>query len=132
MLRLIQIDNGQFDLAFADPAMADNIDDVETIVYAALFTDHEAPDDRVTDTYDRRGWWADPAAGSGIWFVRRQALSDDARAEALDMVRRTLEKRATGLSDIVVTINSLDGPNNLYLTITGTYKARKFTTRVLL
>lgn len=132
MLRLVQIDNGQFDLTFADPAMTDNIDEVETIIYVALFTDQEAPDDRVTDEYDRRGWWADPSAGSGLWYVRRQALSDDARAEALDMVRRTLEKRATGLSDIVVTINSVADPNNLYLTITGTYKARKFTTRVLL
>ena len=63
MLRLVQIDNGQFDLDFADPAAADNIDEVETIIYAALFTDQEAPDDRVADQYDRRGWWAGPAAG---------------------------------------------------------------------
>ena len=42
MLRLVQIDNGRFDLAFADTTATDNMDDVETIVYAALFTDHEA------------------------------------------------------------------------------------------
>lgn len=130
MLRLIQTDNGQFDLAFSDPASANNMDDVETIIYAALFTDQEAPDDWVNDRYDRRGWWADPAAGSGLWYVRRQALSDEARMEALDMVRRTLEKRSAGLSDVVVAIDGLADPSNLYLIISGTYKARKFTTRV--
>lgn len=130
MLRLIQTDNGQFDLAFSDPAMANNMDDVETIIYAALFTDQEAPDDRVTDTYESRGWWADPKAGSGLWYVRRQALSDEARMEALDMVRRTLEKRSTGLSDVVVTVDDLADPSNMYLNIAGKYKSRKFTTRV--
>ena len=130
MLRLIQIDNGKFDLAFADSTAADNIDEVETIIYAALFTDQEAPNDRIDDQYDRRGWWADPAAGSGLWYVRRQALSDEARIEALDMVRRTLEKRSTGLSDVIVTIIGLTDPNNMFLNISGIYKARKFTTRV--
>lgn len=132
MLRLVQIDNGRFDLAFADPASTDNMDDVETIVYAALFTDQEAPDERIDDRYDRRGWWADPAAGSGLWHVRRQALTDAARAEALDMVRQTLEKRAAGLSDITVSMEDPVNPDSLYLTITGAYRSRKFTLKVTL
>ena len=132
MLRLVQIDNGRFDLAFADTAATDNMDDVETIVYAALFTDQEAPDARIDDRYDRRGWWADPAAGSGLWHVRRQALTDTVRAEALDMVRQTLEKRAAGLSDITVSMEDSVNPDSLYLTITGTYRSRKFTLKVTL
>lgn len=132
MLRLVQIDNGRFDLAFADTTATDNMDDVETIVYAALFTDQEAPDERIDDRYDRRGWWADPAAGSGLWHVRRQALTDTARAEALDMVRQTLEKRAVGLSDITVSMEDSVNPDSLYLTITGTYRSRKFTLKVTL
>lgn len=132
MLRLVQIDNGRFDLAFADTTATDNMDDVETIVYAALFTDQEAPDTRIDDRYDRRGWWADSTAGSGLWHVRRQALTDTARAEALDMVRQTLEKRAVGLSDITVSMEDSVNPDSLYLTITGTYRSRKFTLKVTL
>lgn len=132
MLRLVQIDNERFDLAFADTTITDNMDDVETIVYAALFTDQKAPDERIDDRYDRRGWWADPAAGSGLWHVRRQALTDAARAEALDMVRQTLEKRTAGLSDIAVSMEDLVNPDSLYLTITGTYRSRKFTLKVTL
>ena len=132
MLRLVQIDDGRFDLAFADTVATDNMDDVETIVYAALFTDQAAPDERIDDRYDRRGWWADPAAGSGLWHVRRQALTDAARAEALDMVRQTLEKRAAGLSDITVSMEDSVNPDSLYLTITGTCRSRKFTLKVTL
>ncbi|MCZ4065650.1 phage GP46 family protein [Oxalobacter aliiformigenes] len=132
MLRLVRIDNGRFDLAFADTTITDNMDDVETIVYAALFTDQEAPDERIDDRYDRHGWWADPAAGSGLWHIRRQALTDAARAEALDMVRQTLEKRTAGLSDIVVSMEDSVNPDSLYLTITGTYRSRKFTLKVTL
>nr|DAI57567.1 MAG TPA: hypothetical protein [Caudoviricetes sp.] len=55
-----------------------------------------------------------------------------ARAEALDMVRQTLEKRAVGLSDITVSMEDSVNPDSLYLTITGTYRSRKFTLKVTL
>lgn len=131
MLKLVQIDNSCFDLAFADKT-ANNMDDVKTIVYAALFTDQEALDGRVDDRYERRGWWANPTTGSGLWYVRRQALTGTARSEALDMVRQTLKKRAPGLSDISVEMDETKNPDSLYLTIAGTYRSRKFTLRVAL
>ena len=85
MLKLVQIDNGVFDLAFDDPALQDENAAVQTLIYASLFTDQIAPAERVADPFDQRGWWHDPARGTGLWYVRRQALSDKARAEALNM-----------------------------------------------
>ena len=59
-------------------------------------------------------------------------MNDAARAEALDMVRQTLDKRAAGLSDITVSMEDSVNPDSLYLTITGTYRSRKFTLKVTL
>jgi phage gp46-like protein len=72
MLKIVQTDLGVFDLAFDDPALNDEDAAVATLVYVAFFTDAEAPVDREPDRYNRRGWWADPAKGSGLWHVRRQ------------------------------------------------------------
>lgn len=101
MLKLEQIDNGMFDLAFDDPGAGDADAAIATLVYAALFTDAEAPDRRVPDRYERKGWWAAPAAGSGLWYVRRQGLSGSARREAVDMVRQALADH--GFADISIT-----------------------------
>lgn len=101
MLKLVQIDNGVFDLQFDDPALADDDAAIQTLVYAVLFTDAEAPERRVLDRYERRGWWAKPTAGSGIWHVRRQPLSQSARNEALAMVEQALvEHGVTNVSVI--------------------------------
>nr|VFK58500.1 MAG: Phage protein GP46 [Candidatus Kentron sp. TUN]VFK61620.1 MAG: Phage protein GP46 [Candidatus Kentron sp. TUN]VFK67360.1 MAG: Phage protein GP46 [Candidatus Kentron sp. TUN] len=85
MLKLIQTDCGVFDLA-SDDAMDDANAAAATLIFAALFTDAESPTSRVTDSYDRRGWWADAEAGTGLWHVRRQPLDDAARREALESV----------------------------------------------
>lgn len=103
MLNLVryEVDGRQvFDLAVAslDAAEAAN-QAVASAVYAALFTDARAPADRVADS--RRGWWANPDAGSGLWYVRRQALGSAARLEALETVRQALAERPA-LSGVVV------------------------------
>ena len=131
MLQLIQTDWGQFDLAIDDQADADAA--AATLVYAALFTDAEAPETRAA-RYDRRGWYADPTAGSGLWHVRRQALNDNARREALAMVRSALTKRAPGLVDVDVqeapADTSAGNISRVSLAVSGFHNGRKFIVRI--
>jgi hypothetical protein len=133
MLKLVQVDNAVFDLAFDDPAADDADAAVATLVYAALFTDAEAPIERVPDRFDRRGWWADPAVGSGIWHVRRQPLGSSARREAIGMLKRSLEVRTPGLSDIDVreiALASGGSVSSVVAEITGLHNGRSFVLRV--
>ncbi|WAR43593.1 phage GP46 family protein [Methylomonas rapida] len=130
MLKLVQIDNGVFDLVFDDPALNDAEAAIQTLVYAVLFTDQEAPDSRVPDRYERRGWWADPAAGTGIWHVRRQPLSQSARREAIFRVEQALIDH--GLSDVSVTEDPAGAGNvsGVFLRISGLHNGRTFTLSV--
>lgn len=127
MLRLIQTDTGQYDLAPDDGGEASA---VETLVLAALLTDAEAPDSREPDRYHRRGWWADHQAGTGLWHVRRQALSDAARREAIGMVRTALVMH--GLTDLsILDVTPAAGSvSSLLLEISGRHDGRQFVTRV--
>lgn len=130
MLKLVQIDNGVFDLAFDDPALADEDAKAATLIYAALFTDQEAPEEKVPDRYERRGYWDDAQAGTGLWYVRRQALSGAARSEALGMVRDALTKHAPALKDVVV--QEIEHPgssgsvSSVFMSITGSHNGEKF------
>jgi hypothetical protein len=132
MLKLVQIDNGVFDLAFADPAQADDGAAVETLVYGVLFADAEAPADRVPDRYERRGWWADPAKGSGLWHVRRQPLGSAARRETLAMIEAALARRDPGLSGIEATelTGSAGNVSSVLIRIAGQYNGRQFVVKV--
>lgn len=131
MLQLIQTDWGQFDLATDDQVDADAA--AATLVYAALFTDAEAPESRAA-RYDRRGWYADPTAGSGLWHVRRQALNTNARREALAMVRAALTQRAPGLADVdvqeVPADTSAGNISRVSLAVSGFHNGRKFIVRI--
>ncbi|MCQ8116094.1 phage GP46 family protein [Methylomonas rosea] len=126
MLKLVQIDNGVFDLQFDDPALADEQAALETLVFAALFTDAEAPSRRVPDRYERRGWWADPAKGTGLWYLRRQGLGDAARREAIFMVEQAL--RDHGLNDVSVIEDPAAAGNvsGVFLLISGSHNGRTF------
>lgn len=130
MLKLIQTDWGVFDLVFDDPAQGDADAAAATLVYGVLFTDAEAPAGRVDDSFDRRGWWADPEAGSGLWHVRRQPLNSSARREALAMIHTALTKRAPALSDVEVQEVTLPDPagnvSSVFLEVTGFHNGRKF------
>ncbi|MDT4329755.1 phage GP46 family protein [Methylomonas sp. MV1] len=130
MLKLIQVDNGVFDIRFDDPVLADEQAALVTLVFAALFTDVEAPERRVPDRYERRGWWADPAKGTGLWYLRRQGLGDDARREALFMVKQALIDH--GLTDVVVTEDPAGAGNvsGVFLLISGLHNGRTFTVSV--
>lgn len=132
MLKLVQIDNGVFDLAADNPAAKDDDAAVATLVYAALFTDARAPSDRAGGPYARRGWWEDPEAGSGLWYVRWQALSDKARAEALNMVRQALATHAPALANIEISdLTSHPGNvSSVILKVTGTHNGRQFIVNV--
>lgn len=132
MLKLVQIDNGVFDLAFDDPALNDAAAAVETLVYAALFTDAEAPVYRVPDRYERRGWWADPAKGSGLWHVRRQPLGDAARRETLDGIAATLSAYSPALTGVQVTdITAGAGKvSSVLLQISGQHNGRSVLVKV--
>lgn len=125
MLKLVQIDNGIFDLVFDDPALNDADAAIQTLVYTVLFTDAEAPENRVSDRYERRGWWADPAAGTGIWHVRRQPLSDAARRETLAMVEQALLDH--GLTEVSVSEQRVAGSvSSVFMAITGLHNGRTF------
>ena len=130
MLKLVQTDWGQFDLALDDPALADDAAAVATLVYGVLFSDAEAPASREPDRYFRRGWWADPQAGSPLWHVRRQPLSSAARREALEGVRSTLMSRAPALTDLDVREVSDPQPagniSSVLIEVTGLHNGRKF------
>jgi phage gp46-like protein len=127
MLKLVQIDNGVFDLIVDDPMLSDANAAVSTLVYAALFTDAEAPVSRVADRYERRGWWDNPKAGSGLWHVRRQALGSAARREALDLVRQALVSHAPALSDVIVTeAGSAGNVSSVILEIRAKHNGRQF------
>lgn len=124
MLGLIQMAPGAFDLVFDDGS-----DDmaVATLVYAALCTDVRAPAGRVAAPLDQRGWWADPAVGSGLWYVRRQPLGSAARHEALAMVNAALASRAPALIDVVVTgLPAAGNVSGVFLQVTGFHNGRKF------
>lgn len=130
MLKLVQIDNGVFDLAFDDPALANEDAAVATVVYAALFSDAEAPADRVADRYERRGWWADPARGSLLWLVRRQPLGSAARRETLAIIEQALTGH--GLSEVQVTEQSAAAGNvsSVFLQVSGQHNGRDFMMKV--
>ncbi len=133
MLKLVQTDWGAFDLAFDDPALNDADAATATLVYGVLFTDAEAPASRVPDSFDRRGWWADAQAGSGLWHVRRQPLNSNARREALAMIRAALTTRAPALTDIQTQEVTLAEPagnvSSVFLEVTGYHNGRKFIVR---
>lgn len=130
MLNLVQTDNGVFDLVYDDTVIVDPDDAaIQTLVYAVLFTDQEAPERRVPDRYERRGWWADAMAGTGLWHVRRQALSDSARREALFMVEQALLEH--GVTAVSVTEQPVAGSvSSLFMRVGGLHNGRTFTMSV--
>ncbi len=132
MLKLVQTDWGKFDVAFDDPALADDDAAAATLVYAVLNTDAEAPDGRVSDSFDRRGWWEDPTAGTGLWYVRRQPLNSAARREAINMVRTALIAQAPALTNVnvqEVTNESAGNVSSVVLEVSGSHNGRKFIVR---
>jgi phage gp46-like protein len=134
MIKLVQTRPCEFDLVFDDPAMADEAAAIATVVYAVLFTDQEAPDSRVSDPWDRRGWYNDPQAGSGLWHVRRQPLTAAARQEAVSMVETALRARDPAISGLLV--EAVDSPDpasdvsSVHLSISGISGGREFLLRV--
>jgi len=136
MLKLIQTRPGQFDLAPDDPAENNEQTAIETLIYATLFTDQEAPARRVPDKFDRRGWYKNPQAGSGIWHVRRQPLTADARREAIAQIEQALKRASAALSNVsvreVISPDPAGNISSLSLEITGSHNGRKFLTRVSL
>jgi phage gp46-like protein len=140
MLKIIQTAPGEFDLTFDDPALNDEDAAVATLVYAILFVDAEAPPERAPDRYERRGWWAEPARGSGLWHVRRQPLGSAARAETLAMLADALSKADPALKDVQVseitaasTGSGQDSTGNVsrvVVQVTGTHNGRQFLVKV--
>lgn len=135
MLKLIQTDWGVFDLAYDDPAADDAAAAVATVIYARLFSDAEAPSSREPDTYERRGWWANTAAGSGLWHVRRQALGSAARAESLGMIRQALAAADPALTGVVVD-EEVSGSaasgnvSSMVVSVVGFHNGRQFLVKV--
>ena len=135
MLKLLQTSLGRFDLAFDDPAKQDRLATAATIVYTSIFTDAEAPLSRVDgDAYERRGYYADPKAGSGCWHVRRQVLTRNARIESISEVKRALQRDHDGLSYISVSeaSGSARNPTGVILDISAAYAGENVLVKVSL
>jgi phage gp46-like protein len=130
MLKLIQTGPCEFDLAADDPAGDDANAAAETLVYAALFTDQEAPPRRVPEQWDRRGWYKSPQAGSGLWHVRRQPLTPAARLEAVAMIEQTLRRAAPALENLAVQETPAGNVSSVIVAITGNYRGRQIIVRV--
>lgn len=130
MLQLTRIEGGRFDLA-ADTAQDAASAAAATVVYAALYTDAKAPTDVVADAFVARGWWADPTAGTGLWYVRWQALDDRARAEAMRMVEQALLVRAPALASVSVSVDQTTelvagNVSQVSLAVSGQHNGRAF------
>ncbi|MEQ1667125.1 MAG: phage GP46 family protein [Sulfuriferula sp.] len=130
MLKLVQTQNGLFDLAVDDLTQQSDVSAVESLIYAVLFVDAEAPPARVADRYERRGWWANPSAGSGLWHVRRQPLGSAARRETLAMISAALVK--CGLQSVQVTelAGSAGHVSRVSLQMSGLHNGRQFLVKV--
>lgn len=118
MLALQQVDNGRFDL------VVDNSVDalVQTVVFAALFTDAENVN--ALDKFDRRGWWGGDV-GTGLWWVRSQPLSDEVRADVVDMVFDALVHH--GFDNVqVLDVSGSNNVSSLILQLSGTYTGYNF------
>lgn len=128
MLKLVQTEYGHFDLAVIEPTEDAGKARAKTAVYAALFTDQIAPADRVEDGENRRGWWYDETLGTGLWYVRRQALTDSAKRETIRMIREALTN-TEGMTDIEVTdISAQRNVSLMVLDIRGAYYGVEFQT----
>jgi phage gp46-like protein len=133
MLKLIQTNWCEFNLAFDDPTAVDTDAAVATLVFAVLFTDQQAPAARVSDPYDRRGWYKDAEAGSGLWHIRRQPLTPEAEREAVARVEMALKTKTPAL--VGVTVQAVKTPDpagnvsSVYLEIAGLHNGHKFLIR---
>ncbi len=127
MLKLVLTPDGGFDLAFDDPALADEDAALATLVYGVLFTDAQAPAARVPEQWERRGWWGKPQAGSPLWHVRRQPLSEAARREAIAAIQTALLSHAPALSSVTVSDASPAGSvSGVLVSIAGKHNGRQF------
>lgn len=121
MLKLIQTDNEQFDLAVDVAALTDALTAFSTLVYAALFTDAEADATQSPERYARRGWWSDPELGSLIWWYRQQPLSAEIRRDVAENIRRVLSSRPE-LSNVKVSdITAAGNVSSVFLAIAADY-----------
>lgn len=124
-IKLVRYDDGSFDVALDDGS--DASDAAATVIYAVLLTDALAPAARVPDTFDARGWWSEPDAGTGLWHVRRQALDDAARAETIQMIQSALA-RESAFTNVAVEEDAASDRNVslLRLKISGQHNGRQF------
>lgn len=121
MLKLVQTEYSHFDLAMIEASEDAGKSRAKTAVYAALFTDQLAPADRIDDGENRRGWWYDESLGTGLWYVRRQALTDAAKRETIRMIRESLIN-TEGMTGIEVTeLSAQRNVSLLVLDIRGFY-----------
>ena len=105
------------------------------LIGVCLFTDQRAHDDDLlpitTDNpQDRRGWWADPAKGSGLWHVRRQPLGSAARRESLAMIETALTGHGLASVQVSELAGAAGNVSSVVLQVTGQHNGRQFVVSV--
>lgn len=133
MLKLVRVEGAAFDLAFDDPMLDDADAAAATVIYSELYTDAEAPDNLVSQRFDRRGWFYDPTAGVILWCVRRQPLDDSARRQTINDLATRLTSRDPAFTDVTVEEEVPTTPagniSSVLVKITGFHNGRKFIVR---
>lgn len=124
MIKLKQLPNGGCDVEMDDAPGETGA--VQTVVLALLFTDQRAPAEREPDAYARRGWWADPDSGTGLWHVRRQALTRAARLETVRIVQEALQREPALDAITVVDVGPPGSISDLQLAVGGQHNGRQF------
>lgn len=125
MLKLIQTDWGQFDLAYDANAVSDDAAAFATVVYAALLTDAEADATQTSDRYERRGWWANSALGSLIWWHRQQPLSPKVKLDCIANMLATLQNEPSLSAVAIVEMPSARNVSTLSVEISALYNGVK-------
>ncbi len=125
MIHLQRLPGGGFDIGVSDAVDGEH-QAVATVLYALLYTDQRAPEGREADGFAARGWWHDPQAGSGLWHVRRQGLTDAARRETVDMITDALSKEPALTNVEVADLSPQRSDSRMDVRITGLHNGRQF------
>jgi len=95
-IKLIQDDQGLFDISFEDGDIA-KVNSLDTAIYVSLFTDARAPANLVTIPEHRRGWIVNSVSfvkdrdlGGLVWLLDQRRLTQDTLNDAVNYSRKAL------------------------------------------
>lgn len=89
--------DGSFDIPIENGDLA-NVEGFDTAIWVSLFTDARAPESKVIQPENRRGWLGDtesPVSGRDLggllWLTEQRRLTQDTLNEVVDYARQSLQ-----------------------------------------